>query len=116
MAFNFEKLLDTYFGAVNRQDADGVAALYAHNGILILTDGTTLQGRSAIRDFYVEVCRNTSPAPRVVSAFSSGNRCAAELLVSLPDGSKQPAADIFQDNDDGLIERLRIYICTNPES
>lgn len=115
MAHDFEKLLKTYFDCVNRQDAEGVAALYAEDGLLILTDGTQLKGRDVIRDFYREICRQTTPAPRVVNSFVDGNQCAAELLVSLPNGSKQPAADFFTVNDSGEITRLRIYVCLKAE-
>lgn len=111
MICDFEKLLKTYIECVNRQDADGVAALYADDGLLILPDGRQLRGSAVIRDFYREICRETAPAPSLVNFFASGNQCAAELLVSLPNGSKQPAADLFTVDDNGQIIRLRIYVC-----
>ena len=116
MSFDFEKMLKTYFDCVNRQDAEGVAALYADDGVLILPDGTQLQGRTAIVEFYRTVCKQSVPAPRVASFFANGNQCAAELLVSMPDGSRQPAADFFRVDAAGKIERLRIYVCLKPET
>ena len=49
--------------AMQRKDADALAADYAPNGLFVLPDGRTLVGKAAVADFYRSRLAN---APKVV--------------------------------------------------
>ena len=99
-----------YFRCVHGSDADGMAALFAEDAVLVMFDGTVRRGRAEIRDFYENVAMRPGLAPQAQAPIEDGNRCAVEIIVRGGDGVPRRPADFFTVNDDGEITMLRAYI------
>jgi ketosteroid isomerase-like protein len=100
-----------YFGCVREGDADGVAALFADDGVFVMFDGTVKRGRADIRDFCANSPLRFQVTPEPLAPLEDGNRCAVEVLVREPDGNVlQRPADFFTVDDGGAITILRAFI------
>ena len=109
MTIDFKKIITSYFENVHARNSQGVANLFKPDGRLFLVDGRCLTGRAEIGEFYAQIFVSYPPLPRVTNMFGTGLWCGAELLVTLPDGKEQPAADFFHFEESGLIDTLTIY-------
>jgi hypothetical protein len=97
-----------YFDRVRARDL-GVADLF-HEDASIVGLGGEKSGREAIRSFYEASIKGAGPSPQIIgSIFASGPRAAAEIEISLSDGSTIHAMDLFV-VEEGLIRSLTYFI------
>jgi steroid delta-isomerase len=99
-----------YITLVNARDADGLAALFAEDAIVLHPVGV-FDGRAAIRTFFAEVVIPTGPSAKIIASLEDGDECAVEieaLTESWPD-QIQHVSDFFTTGRDGLITRLAVY-------
>ena len=71
--------LHRYMDAFNRGDYDALMDFYCEDVVLVNAGGTKLESRAAIIDFYKGVKAKTRRTIRILEAFASGDRLAAEL-------------------------------------
>ncbi len=103
-----EKLARSYFDKIRARDP-GVADLFHEDGSIIGLGGVK-SGRETIREFYKESIEGASPTPALTGeVLVSGSRAAAEIEISLADGSGVHAMDLFV-VEDGLIRSLTYFI------
>ena len=97
-----------YFDRVRARDP-GVADLF-HEDASIVGLGGEKTGRDAIRSFYEASIKGAGPSPQIIGPiFASGPRAAAEIKISLNDGSTLHAMDLFV-VEEGLIRSLTYFI------
>jgi len=97
-----------YFDRVRARDVS-VADLF-HEDASIVGLGGEKTGRQAIRSFYEASIKGAGPSPQIIGPiFASGQRAAAEIKISLTDGSIIHAMDLFV-IEDGLIRSLTYFI------
>jgi hypothetical protein len=97
-----------FFDHVRARDADGLAALFADNGCIVMPDGREVAA-SAIADTYRGIFARHGPAPREVGFVPGPDLCVVELEVQFADGTLRRAADIFRFDAAGKITKLDIY-------
>ena len=68
-----------YLHAFNSSDWDRLRGFYAPDVRLVIGNGTELNGREAIIDFYRKVNQQVSRTIEIVQCFASGNTLAAEI-------------------------------------
>ena len=106
-------MVANYFGHMRRGDS-GVADLFASDARLVGL-GTIVKGREAIRRFYNESIARASPLPQPCGDHLVGaNRVAAEILITLADGTTMHVIDLFEIGDDGLIACLTYFVADHP--
>jgi len=71
--------LHRYMDAFNRGDYDALIDFYCEDVVLVNAGGTKLENRSAIVEFYKQVTSKTQRTIKILQAFASGDRLAAEL-------------------------------------
>jgi ketosteroid isomerase-like protein len=103
------QVAETYFASVRARDADGLGALFAEDGVLVLPDGRELVGPQAIAGLYRGMFASAPPTPRPFAFVEAGLECAVELEARFDDGRVTRACDLFRLQEDGLIRRLDIY-------
>jgi len=97
-----------YFDRVRERDLS-VADLF-HEDASIIGLGGQKNGRDAIRSFYQASIEGAGPSPEIVGPiFAAGARAAAEIKISLDDGSTLHAMDLFV-VEAGLIRSLTYFI------
>jgi hypothetical protein len=89
-------------------DVDGVEALFADDAVWCGGD-LTVRGRQAIREYYETSAMPARLDPRPLEPIESGDRCAIEVMVRLPDGGVIRALDVFTLDDAGLVTTMRVY-------
>jgi hypothetical protein len=95
------------FARVRKGD-DGVADLWAHDGVVIAA-GTRIEGRDAIRAFYRSTIDTLHPQPEVQVVFGSPGSDQYVVIVEVPtDRGHIHALDLFTLDDEG-IRRLEIF-------
>src|SRR5687768_1038376 len=104
-----ESLARSYFDHVRARDIAAICALYAPDGVLVIPDGTRLEGRAAIAEFYRGLFARTPPTPGVLATVTEGRRCLVELTARQPDGRETYAADVFTFDTEARIVELVIY-------
>ena len=104
-----ERLARSYFDHVRGRDIAAIASLYAPTGVLVVPDGTRLEGRPAISEFYRVLFVRAPPTPEVLATITEGRRCLVELVARQPGGRETHAADVFTFDADGRIAELVIY-------
>jgi len=103
-----EKVARSYFERIRGRDP-GVADLF-HEDASIVGLGGVKSGRETIRDFYKASIEGASPTPALTGELLvSGSRVAAEINISLADGSTVHAMDLFV-VEEGLIRSLTYFI------
>jgi hypothetical protein len=81
-----------------------------HEDASLVGLGGTRSGKAAIREFYEGSIRGASPSPTLTGdLLASGPRVAAEINISLSDGSSIHAVDVFV-IEEGLIRSLTYFI------
>ena len=96
------------FERIRARDAD-VADLFHESGELVGL-GRSTAGRERIRAFYSRSIADASPTPELVGELlASGNRVAAEIRISLADGTSLHVVDLFV-VDCGLIRLLTYFV------
>jgi hypothetical protein len=97
-----------YFRRIQGRDP-GVADLFAEDASLIGL-GDVKSGRETIREFYAGIMRSAGPTPSIVGdLLIADGRIAAEIQISLADGSSVHAVDMFV-VESGLIRSLTYFI------
>ena len=71
--------LHRYMDAFNRGDYDALIDFYCEDVVLVNAGGTKLESRAAIVEFYKKVTSKTRRTIKILQAFASGDRLAAEL-------------------------------------
>jgi hypothetical protein len=114
-----------YIAAFNRHDYAALIGYYHPGVVLVIGNGTQLEGRQAIVDFYSEVNDATTREIEIVQAFADGDVLAAELrseflaLRDAPDFTSGPMARgdrlfinsfALYDLRDGLYARIRAAV------
>lgn len=98
----------SFFETVRLRDAQAVSEYYAEDGTLILANGTQVNGRQPILEFYAKLFSTTPPSPQIKNLIEQGNQIVAELGGSV-NGQPILVVDHFTFDDQGLIESLVIY-------
>jgi len=98
-----------YFPAVRARDIERFMALFAADAVVILPDGSQVAGASAIRAMEERVFATGAPMPEPQAVVASAQAVAVEIDVHLPNGTVMQAANFFQLNGEGLIQRLSVY-------
>jgi hypothetical protein len=114
-----------YIAAFNRHDYAALTSYYHPGVVLVIGNGTQLEGRQAIVDFYGQVNDATTREIEIVQAFADGDVLAAELrseflaLRDAPDFTSGPMARgdrlfinsfALYDLRDGLYARIRAAV------
>jgi len=97
-----------YFDRMRRRDLS-VIDLFHEDASLVGLGGVR-SGKPAIREFYEGSIQNASPSPTLTGALLvTGARVAAEINITLSNGSSVHAVDLFV-VEDGLIRSLTYFI------
>ena len=107
---NPTQAIDGYFAAIRAKDVDALMALYADDPVFILPDGRTFEGKDAIRAMHEHVIGAGSPFPTPGTRIVALPHVTVEIEAALPDGSVRRTANHYTLSDDGLIERLSVYV------
>jgi len=112
----------TYMQAFNAGDWDRLRDYYAPDVRLVIGNGTELNGRDAIIDFYGKVKSQTRRTIEIVQCFADGQTLAAEIeseflaMEDAPDFAVRPMAKgdryylnsfVFYDFEGTLYTRIR---------
>jgi hypothetical protein len=98
----------SYFDRMRGRDLS-VVDLF-HDDASLIGLGGVRTGKAAIREFYEASIQRASPSPTLTGELLvSGPRVAAEITVSLSDGSSVHAVDLFV-VEDGRIRSLTYFI------
>jgi len=87
-----------YIQAFNATDWEALQGYYAPDVRLVIGNGTELNGRAAIVDFYGQVKRQTRRTIEIVQCFADGQTLAAEIeseflaIENAPDFAVRPMA------------------------
>ena len=100
---------DHYFPSVRTRDIERFMALFAADAVVILPDGTEVAGAPAIRAMEERVFATGAPLPEPQGVVVGERAVAVEIDVHLPNGTVMKAANFFQLNTAGLIQRLSVY-------
>ncbi len=100
---------DHYFPAVRARDIERFMALFAADAVVILPDGKEVTGAPAIREMESHVFATGGPMPQPTAVVAGERSIAVEIDVHLAGGRVMKAANFFQLNDAGLIQRLSVY-------
>ena len=104
-----EELPEHYFPAVRDRDIERFMALFAPDAVMILPDGREVVGEAAIREAELRVFASGAPVPQPTFVTAGAASVAVEIDVHLPNGTVMKAANFYQFNEDGLIQRLSTY-------
>jgi hypothetical protein len=111
-----------YVQAFNASDWDRLRDFYAPDIRLVIGNGTELEGRDAIIDFYGTVKSQTRRTIEILECFADGQTLAAEIeseflaIVDAPDFAVRPMAKgdryylnsfVFYDFEGTLYTRIR---------
>jgi hypothetical protein len=111
-----------YVQAFNASDWDRLRDFYAPDIRLVIGNGTELEGRDAIIDFYGTVKSQTRRTIEILECFADGQTLAAEIeseflaIVDAPDFAVRPMAKgdryylnsfVFYDFQGTLYTRIR---------
>jgi ketosteroid isomerase-like protein len=102
---------ERYVEAVNNADSAALLALFAEDATLTHPVGTD-QGHLEIADFHNDVVFAGQLHMTITRQIEQGNIEVAQLQGTSPldeDGMTVHAVDIFELNDDGLVQNLDIY-------
>lgn len=98
----------SYFDRMRGRDM-GVVDLFHEDASLVGLGGVRA-GKPAIREFYEGSIQRASPSPTLVGELLvSGPRVAAEINISLANGSSLHVVDLFV-VEDGLIRSLTYFV------
>jgi hypothetical protein len=77
--------------------------------VVILPDGKEVAGTSAIREMESRVFATGGPMSQPTAVVAGNRSVAVEIDVHLAGGTVMKAANFFQLNEAGLIQRLSVY-------
>jgi hypothetical protein len=107
-----KEIAENYFSHMRAGDI-AVVELFAEDAELRGL-GFRKQGRDQIREFYSGVIAGARPTPSPAGPIlAEGNRAFAEVYISLADGGKVHAIDIFE-VEAGRIRSLTYFIADYP--
>jgi len=98
-----------YYRCINARDLEGVLALFADDACFNLPDGRTVAGKEAIRAMYVGVFGAGGPQPQPVTIVPAAAHVAAEVQVTLADGSVRKMASFFALGEGGRFSGVTVY-------
>ncbi len=102
-----------YFSRMRAGD-ESVVELF-HDDAELVGLGTTRTGKSAIREFYLDVIQRAGPTPRLAGPLLvNGPRVAAEVYIDLSDDVSVHAVDIFV-VENGRILSLSYFLCAHSD-
>ena len=108
MAKEATAVVQSYFDRVRARDLS-VVDLFHEDASLVGLGGVR-SGKAAIREFYEDSIQTASPSPTLTGGLLvSGARVAAEINISLSNGSSVHAVDLFV-VEDGLIRTLTYFL------
>lgn len=102
---------ERYVEAVNNADPAALLALFAEDATLVHPVGTD-RGHIEIADFHNDVVFASQVHMTITRHIEQGNLEVVQLQGTSPfdeDGKTVHAVDIFELNDDGLVQSLDIY-------
>ncbi|MCW2654113.1 MAG: steroid Delta-isomerase [Mycobacterium sp.] len=102
---------ERYVEAINNADSAALLALFAEDATLTHPVGTD-RGHIEIADFHNDVVFAGQVHMTITRQFEQGNLEVVQLQGSSPldeDGTTLHTVDIFELNDDGLVQTLDIY-------
>jgi ketosteroid isomerase-like protein len=102
---------ERYVEAVNNADSAALLALFAEDAILTHPVGTDT-GHVEIEDFHNDVVFAGQLHMTITRRIEQGNLEVVQLQGTSPldeDGTTVHTVDIFELNDDGLVQNLDIY-------
>jgi hypothetical protein len=102
---------ERYVAFVNAGDFDGVAGLFAEDGLLAPPPALSgpVHGRAAIREAYRTAIEPMRPHITSASYVTSGNQCAASYSGTSDTGPAMDVVDIVTVDDAGLITNCTVY-------
>ncbi len=104
-----EHLARSYYQRVNAKDLDGLLSLFTEDAVFALPDGRIVAGKDALRGMYTVVFAQGGPQPQPVRIIADQHAVAAEVEVTLADGSLRRMASFFSLNDAGLFDAVGVY-------
>jgi hypothetical protein len=102
-----EQVVNEYFSRMQQSDY-AVAELFAEDAVLIGM-GEPISGKEAVAAFYQDSISRAAPNPDPLLVFSEGPYVAAEIRISIADGSELHVLDIFEVRD-GFIHSLKYFL------
>ena len=114
-----------YLRAFNTADWDALRGFYAPDVRLVIGNGTELNGREAIIDFYRKVNQQVRRTIEIIQCFGNGDTLAAEIesefiaIQDAPDFAARPMAlgdryylnsFVFYDSEDEYYTRIRAAV------
>jgi uncharacterized protein (TIGR02246 family) len=105
---------DRYVAVATADGKEALATLFAPDGVFHAPDGSTYQGRDEIAAFYRRHLANVVPTFHIHRAVVEGDDCWIELADGTPENPTLLASNHFTVGEDGLINRLAVYLRPRP--
>jgi hypothetical protein len=120
-----EERFHAYLHAFNTGNWDALRGFYAPDVRLVIGNGTELNGREAIVDFYQKVNQRVRRTIEIIQCFGSGDTLAAEIesefvaIQDAPDFAVRPMVRgdryylnsfVFYDSEGGQYTRIRAAV------
>jgi hypothetical protein len=102
-----QQVVNEYFSRMRHSDF-AVAELFAEDAVLIGM-GEPICGKDAVAAFYRDSISRAAPSPDPLLVFSDGPNVAAEIRITIADGTELHVLDIFEVRD-GLIHSLKYFL------
>lgn len=104
-----ESMARSYYRYINGKDVEGLLALFADDVKFFLPDGKTVTGKDALRSMYQRIFSLGGPQPQPVSMMANEHSAAAEVEVTLADGTVRHMASFFQTDDREHFCSVTVY-------
>ena len=104
-----EHLARSYYRHVNAKDIDGVLSVLSENAVFNLPDGREVTGKHALRNMYTHVFAQGGPQPVPVKIVATDTDAAAQIEVTLADGTKLYMASFFAMGSGNTFDLVSVY-------
>lgn len=104
-----EHLVRSYYRHINAKDVDGVLSVLSDKAVFHLPDGREVAGKDALREMYTHVFAAGGPQPQPVKIVATDTDAAAEVEVTLADGTKLFMASFFSLGSDKTFDVVGVY-------
>jgi limonene-1,2-epoxide hydrolase len=105
---------DRYVEVATADGKEALATLFGPDALFQAPDGVTYHGRDQIAAFYRQHLANIVPAFHIHRAVVDGHDCWIELANGPADDPTLLATNHFTVDDDGLIEKLTVFLRPRP--
>jgi hypothetical protein len=105
---------DRYVAIATADGKEALAGLFTTDGVFHAPDGRVHRGRDAIAAFYRAHLATIVPTFRIHRAVVDGDECWVELADGPPGAASLVASNHFTVGDDGLIEKLVVFLRPRP--